>query len=88
MRGVGPRFGGVAATKTTAITTMRALSTTELSELLEHMSNEDLDLRLQAITAEKKRRQSTLIIGAAGAVGKRLCAVLARRCQRTWCRRW
>jgi threonine 3-dehydrogenase len=32
-----------------------------------------------AVKSEKSRRQSTLIIGAAGAIGKRLCAALAAR---------
>jgi len=57
---------------------VRALSS-DLSELLREMSNQDLDMRLEAIKAEKKRRQATLIIGAAGAVGKRLCHALSQR---------
>ncbi len=43
------------------------------------MSDGELEARLRAIVAEKQRRQSTLIIGAAGAIGKRLCAALTAR---------
>ena len=39
-------------------------------------SDEDLEATRKAIIAEQKGRESTLIIGAAGAVGKRLCAAL------------
>ena len=43
------------------------------------VSDSDLDSRLRALVSEKQRRQSTLIIGAAGAIGKRLCAALTAR---------
>merc|ERR1719422_708876 len=42
-------------------------------------SDEELDANIRLMQAEKKRRQSTLVIGAAGAVGKRLCAALTER---------
>jgi threonine 3-dehydrogenase len=55
----------------------RALSTasTDWSKV----SDTELDAQQRAIAAEKQRRQSTLIIGAAGAIGKRLCAALTAR---------
>lgn len=42
-------------------------------------SDEELDANIRLMKAEKQRRQSTLVIGAAGAVGKRLCAALTER---------
>merc|ERR1719422_1295716 len=42
-------------------------------------SDEELDANIRMMKAEKQRRQSTLVIGAAGAVGKRLCAALTER---------
>jgi threonine 3-dehydrogenase len=42
-------------------------------------SDAELDAHHRAIVVEKQRRQSTLIIGAAGAIGKRLCAALTAR---------
>merc|ERR1719183_1988718 len=46
------------------------------ADILTSASDADLVETRKAIEAEQKRRQSTLIIGAAGAVGKRLCAAL------------
>eukprot|EP00658_Telonema_sp_P-2_P056003 TRINITY_DN44501_c0_g1_i1.p1 TRINITY_DN44501_c0_g1~~TRINITY_DN44501_c0_g1_i1.p1 ORF type:complete len:500 (+),score=99.64 TRINITY_DN44501_c0_g1_i1:160-1659(+) len=46
---------------------------------LTQMSDEELDRTLIAIRKEKQQRESTLIVGAAGAIGKRLCAALAAR---------
>jgi len=57
----------------------RCLSDTKTAGDLSQISDEELDERLQAIKAEKQRRQSTLIIGAGGAIGQRLCAALAAR---------
>mmetsp|Transcript_2880 Transcript_2880/g.8710 ORF Transcript_2880/g.8710 Transcript_2880/m.8710 type:complete len:484 (-) Transcript_2880:56-1507(-) len=41
------------------------------------LSDADLESTKKAILEEQKHRRSTLVIGAAGAVGKRLCAALA-----------
>jgi hypothetical protein len=46
---------------------------------LSKLTDAELDNRLRALNDEKHRRQSTLIIGAAGAIGKRLCAALTAR---------
>ena len=46
---------------------------------LSNVSDTELDEQLEAIKAEKQRRQSTLIIGAAGAIGKRLCEALTAK---------
>ena len=43
------------------------------------MTDLELTESLKAMQAEKRRRQSTLIIGAAGAIGKRLCGALTAR---------
>eukprot|EP01043_Picozoa_sp_COSAG02_P006095 COSAG02_NODE_170_length_31534_cov_33.568498_14_plen_540_part_00 len=58
----------------------RTLSTsTSWLEDLSRLSDQELDARLSAIKAEKHRREATLIIGAGGAVGKRLCSALTAR---------
>jgi len=46
---------------------------------LTSLSDADIDAQIRALVAEKQRRENTLIIGAAGAIGKRLCAALAAR---------
>ncbi len=43
------------------------------------LSDAELDETMKALKAEKAARQSTLIIGAAGAIGKQLCAALTAR---------
>jgi len=48
-------------------------------EDLTQLSDADLDEKLRAIKAEKQKREATVVIGAAGAVGTRLCAALAAR---------
>ena len=61
---------------TSRVVTLRQFSIfTDLSKT----SDNELDNLLRAIKGEKQRRQSTLIIGAAGAIGKRLCAALAAK---------
>ena len=52
--------------------------TQKRSDVLRNASDADLEATKKAIANEQKRRQSTLIIGAAGAVGKRLCAALTQ----------
>ncbi|KAH8099167.1 L-threonine 3-dehydrogenase [Aureococcus anophagefferens] len=52
--------------------------TQKRSAVLRNASDADLEATKKAIANEQKRRQSTLIIGAAGAVGKRLCAALTQ----------
>jgi len=55
----------------------RILATRQFSYT--NLSDAELDEQLKGLKAEKRRRQSTLIIGAAGAIGKRLCAGLTAR---------
>ena len=57
----------------------RALSTPSWVEDLSRLSDQELDAGLRAIKTEKHRREATLIIGAGGAVGKRLCSALTAR---------
>jgi threonine 3-dehydrogenase len=56
----------------------RHLNNTTLSDLSK-LTDADLEATVRAVMSEKQRRQSTLIIGAAGAIGKRLCAALTAR---------
>ena len=43
------------------------------------LSDSELDAKIEALVGEKQGRKSTLIIGAAGAIGQRLCAALAAK---------
>lgn len=56
----------------------RTVATRSVSDWTK-VSDAELDAQMRALAAEKQRRQSTLIIGAAGAIGKRLCAALTAR---------
>ena len=55
---------------------LRASSDADLQDLSK-LTDVALDAKIAALTTEKQGRQSTLIIGAAGAIGQRLCAALA-----------